>query len=470
MLVEALKISLTLIMENHVYVFNNELRIQTKGGTIGVDLTGVLADIFMSWWDREVLKRLHELDIKTFLYERYVDDITLCLESIEAGIKYDGRRLIRDSQLRHDDSEKPKDLVTFEVVKQIGDSIHSSIQLEIDVPSNHTDQKVPILDLKVWIDEISVGEGYRRVILHEHYMKDVSSKFVIHRNSALNLNVKRTILTQQCLRVMLNCSPLLTPEFAINNLNLFMLRLQVSGYDQLFRYQILKSAQMAYKKIVEADELNIKPLYRNKNWKKDERRIEKELKGTNWYTKGNYESVLFIPATPDSELKNLMQAEINKSKRKIRVVEKSGIKIIKTLQKNNPFKMETCGHSNCLVCSKGGKGNCRSTGVTYKITCKEGCPFVYTGQTGTNAFTRGIKHEEDYRLKRNCSTLWKHCERKHNSSRIDFKMDIVDVSRNDPTKRQILEAIRIRKVDPSIRLNDRNEWNIIGLPRTNITN
>ena len=34
----------------------------------------------------------------------------------------------------------------------IGDDIHSSIQLEVDYPSNHRDQKLPILDLKVWLE------------------------------------------------------------------------------------------------------------------------------------------------------------------------------------------------------------------------------------------------------------------------------------------------------------------------------
>ena len=32
--------------------------------------------------------------------------------------------------------------------------MHPSIQLEIDCPSNHEDGKVPILDLKVWIEDI----------------------------------------------------------------------------------------------------------------------------------------------------------------------------------------------------------------------------------------------------------------------------------------------------------------------------
>ena len=43
----ALQIALTLVMKNHVYVFENELRKQRKGGAIGLELTGLLARIYM---------------------------------------------------------------------------------------------------------------------------------------------------------------------------------------------------------------------------------------------------------------------------------------------------------------------------------------------------------------------------------------------------------------------------------------
>ena len=470
MLVEALKVALTLIMTKHVYVFNDELRLQMEGGAIGVDLTGVLADIFMSWWDREMVRRLQEIGIKTLIYERYVDDITLGVDAVDPGTKYNGERLIQDAQKLLTDSEQPADKVTFEVVKLIGDSIHSSVILETDFPSNHIDQKVPILDLKVWIDEVETSEGCRKVILHEHYIKEVSTKFVIHREAALTLSTKRTILTQQGLRILLNCSPLLSFDIARKHLTSFSMRMQASGYDHAVRFEIIKSALIAYKKVREADEAKTKPMYRNKNWMKETRRKDKELKKKNWYTKGNYESVLFIPATPESELKNSMQRAVHETGIRIKIVEKSGVKIIKKLQQNNPFKQKKCNAKDCFVCRTGGKGNCRATGISYKIECKEGCPFEYTGQTGSNAYTRGIKHQEDYTMERNSSNLWKHCQKTHNGEKQKFKMTVVDVCRNDPTKRQILEAVRIRKVDPLVRMNDRNEWNVISLPRTNVTN
>ena len=42
---EALKIALKVVMESHVYVFGTDTKLQRKGGPIGLDLTGKLAQI-----------------------------------------------------------------------------------------------------------------------------------------------------------------------------------------------------------------------------------------------------------------------------------------------------------------------------------------------------------------------------------------------------------------------------------------
>ena len=46
------------------------------------------------------------------------------------------------------------------LVQKIGNSIHPSISLGVDYPSQHVDGKLPILDLRVELRQIqSVGEG-----------------------------------------------------------------------------------------------------------------------------------------------------------------------------------------------------------------------------------------------------------------------------------------------------------------------
>ena len=62
-------------MKNHVNKFDGTVRKQAKGGAIGLELTGVLAQIFMMWWDREFEARVERLGIPLYMYRRYVDDI-----------------------------------------------------------------------------------------------------------------------------------------------------------------------------------------------------------------------------------------------------------------------------------------------------------------------------------------------------------------------------------------------------------
>ena len=47
-------------------------------------------------------------------------------------------------------------------------------------------------------------------------------------------------------------------------------------------------------------------------------------------------------------------------------------------------------------------------------------------------------------------------------------MTIVDKVRNDPTKRQILESIRMQKVPESHQMNSKSEWNTTRIPRIRI--
>ena len=156
--------------------------------------------------------------------------------------------------------------------------------------------------------------------------------------------------------------------------------------------------------------------------------------------------MLFIAATPNSVLKKRLQTEIEKTSFKIRVVEKSGTKLIRLVQRNDPFKKEGCrDKEHCMVCSGSSKKACRETGVTYKINCL-GCKDVYTGETGKNGYTRGVKHVDDFMNERETSAMWKHCVEEHNSVPQKFEMVIVDRVRNAPMKRQILEAIRIQEV------------------------
>ena len=143
------------------------------------------------------------------------------------------------------------------------------------------------------------------------------------------------------------------------HLNNFMLKLKNSGYSAKFRKEVLDSASKAFEKMLEDDKKGIKPLFRAREWNKDERDEIKRNKKVNWYKNPkkshiNYKSVLFVPPTPGGilarELK-LREEELNRnSQERIKIVEKGGIKVENMLTKKDPFVKEKCSEKVCTIC------------------------------------------------------------------------------------------------------------------------
>ena len=83
----------------------------------------------------------------------------------------------------------------------MADSVCEMLNWEPDIPENHSDGRLPMLDLKLYTCE--TGPFLR----HSFYKKEVSSRYLIPYNSALPENVKRPILIQEGLRRVRNISP-----------------------------------------------------------------------------------------------------------------------------------------------------------------------------------------------------------------------------------------------------------------------
>lgn len=109
---------------------------------------------------------------------------------------------------------------------------------------------------------------------------------------------------------------------------------------------------------MEVDANGEKPLYRPREWKAYERARERKKRRDNWFRKGGYETVIFVPATPGSQIKRRYMREIKATEFKIKVVEQSGTTLKAMLQKSDPFKQRRCTKADCLLCRTDGKGSC----------------------------------------------------------------------------------------------------------------
>ena len=224
MIAEALSIGVNFTMKNHLYGFNGEMRRQAKGGPIGLALTGDVAQILMAWWDRQLIEKLEAAGMKVLLYKRYVDDIILVVRNTVRG----------------QSSSKPRDEANMCTVQEVANTIHPSIEVTFDCPSKHEDLKMPVLDLKAWLSHNVDPESREPVVemMHEHYTKEVSSKAVVDARSALPWKTKRTIHTQEILRILRNCSRSLPANDTRRHVEEYVARMQYSGYDRVFRAQV----------------------------------------------------------------------------------------------------------------------------------------------------------------------------------------------------------------------------------------
>ena len=130
--------------------------------------------------------------------------------------------------------------------------------------------------------------------------------------------------------------------------------------------------------------------------------------------------------------------------------------------KAEPLRLKGCGRKDCLCCSKGKPGMCETNSVGYRISC-DSCRGAgkfahYEGETGRNAYTRGLEHMEDLRNEREDKPLWKHCLLEHNGIKQSFTMKTLKYF-NSCLQRQTNEAVRTTssKTDTVI-FNSRNKW------------
>ena len=87
----------------------------------------------------------------------------------------------------------------MKIVKDIANSVDPMIKMTFDVPSKHDDEKVPMLDVKVWLKESENDQ-----IFYMFYEKPTKNRYVISKNSAMPLNKKIETLSQKVFRRLHN--------------------------------------------------------------------------------------------------------------------------------------------------------------------------------------------------------------------------------------------------------------------------
>ena len=205
---------------------------------------------------------------------------------------------------------------------------------------------------------------------------------------------------------------------------------------------------------------------------KNRRRKKKELQGKVWFRRGGHDVHVFVPHTPHGELaRRIKEKEAqNNQGRKIRfkIVEKSGITLEQKLRRSNPWSGERCGRQECFPCRTDEGGDCRREGVTYSLICEECGDNVceYFGETGRNAYTRGLEHLANIQAQdENKSVLKLHAAHHHNNrGDVNFSMKVTGVHESS-LDRQVKERVNIENFQGPILMNRRNELGGVRIER-----
>ena len=255
--------------------------------------------------------------------------------------------------------------------------------------------------------------------------------------------------------------------------------MKISGYGEKYRETIIRSALTAWEKQVEMDRTGERPLYRPREWQKEERAKKKEFKSSGWFRKlggKTNDFSLFCPASPGGKLaakwREVVEEVRESSGGLIRgyVAEKSGTPLSALLFNNQPGEKDLCGKDDCNPCRKGTtkKLSCRKVsqgGMVYSCSCLSCKQAVvekvskYHGRSARTLYTRQSEHISGCMAGKVDNALFKHTQNFHQGAMPEFEFQ-AERFFSDATSAQIFEGVSINNTpsDEGYLMNSKAEY------------
>ena len=191
--------------------------------------------------------------------------------------------------------------------------------------------------------------------------------------------------------------------------------------------------------------------------------VEKEKKKSkfDWYRNRGFSTILNVPVTPHSTLRNNIAKRLGQQNLgdgfKVMVREIPGQQAQHLISNVTRFnKTKVCGRENCMPCEgsvRGTWGTCWSSNPTYRIKCgtcaTSGQVTSYIGESGYSANFRAGLHQRGLRAEDSKSVLWQHVTGHHGAKAGDgknyaskFQMEVTG-SWGSSARRLIAEGVLI---------------------------
>ena len=141
----------------------------------------------------------------------------------------------------------------------------------------------------------------------------------------------------------------------------------------------------------------------------------------------------------------------------------TGVKVnSKFMNAVDPWPETKCSRQDCMVCQTEGKqGRCWRPNVTYQITClpcqSAGIQSKYCGESGRNAYSRGLEHQTSLEKVKRGQPLADHCIEYHQGIAQKFQMEVTG-GHNKPLPRLVAEG---QQIDNMIEQKAKNPKKVI---------
>jgi hypothetical protein len=202
-------------------------------------------------------------------------------------------------------------------------TVDEDIQMTSDCPSDNARGMCPGLDMSMYMSDNRV--------MFTFYSKPMATTYVIPARSAHTERTKRSTLTQEGVRRLLCVSPDLSENVRARVMTEFDPKMRHSGYLKGFRWNILQSAYLIYDEKVKQSTEGVRPLYKPREYRREEREKVKAASRLTWYRgKGDIpnKAPLIIDPTPTGQMAVDMQNVIKDFKHVhgigIKMVERGG--------------------------------------------------------------------------------------------------------------------------------------------------
>ena len=410
------EIGVCVLWDNYCYDFGGETHLQDKGGPIGQRPTMAAARIVMNDFFEEYERILRREKLLITMLKVYVDDGHQVTSMLRKGMRFSKERkeFIWTAEAEAEDRRKEEegeedDEFMARLCLPVMNAINEDLTFTVEVAGDFINKKLPTLDFNLWMKE-------DKKLSHSYFEKEMKSQVLLEKESGMGMKQKYCINANELTRRLY-----VTDEHdeegefeIIRTIEDYTRQLKNSGWERKEAKEMVVSGYVAWRRRIKRREDEGLELYRSAASSLQTRTRKKLTGKEDWYKKRSTKrkrdefdkddrrgrrkgeetsedqkkdstvSVMFVPYTKGGELaRRLREAEEELMKQtgvKIKIVERTGRKIVDLLHKADPWQGKDCGRPQCILCETKQKTekyqnqDCTKRCIIYEtwcLTCEE---------------------------------------------------------------------------------------------------